>query len=242
MRVRHLASLEEPQELYLERRVAQGSPCLLEEDGAPAGYAVIDDGGTLLELFHEDFLAPAAVFSVLTASASVTSCLYQSFDLGMARLAATVQGRIEPVGIVFRNVWDPDHRTRSDISMRPATQADLLAIVGINDGFFADIDEIRGYLDRGGLSILESADTRIVGCGITEPVLPNGADVDIGMLVAPDFRRQGYGTYIVSHLKRDLLSKGLRPICGCAIGNTGLLRAVRNAGFTSDHRLLLFKP
>jgi GNAT superfamily N-acetyltransferase len=92
------------------------------------------------------------------------------------------------------------------------------------------------------LSILESADTRIVGRGITEPVLPNGADVDIGMLVAPDFRRQGYGTYIVSHLKRDLLSKGLRPICGCAIGNTGLLRAVRNAGFTSDHRLLLFKP
>jgi hypothetical protein len=115
MRVRHLASLEEPQELYLERRVAQGSPCLLEEDGAPAGYAVIDDGGTLLELFHEDFLAPAAVFSVLTASASVTSCLYQSFDLGMARLAATVQGRIEPVGILFRNIWDPDHRTRSDI-------------------------------------------------------------------------------------------------------------------------------
>jgi hypothetical protein len=53
---------------------------------------------------------------------------------------------------------------------------------------------------------------------------------------------KGYGTYIVSHLKRDLLSKGLRPICGCAIGNTGLLRAVRNAGFTSDHRLLLFKP
>jgi hypothetical protein len=55
MRNRRLASLDEPQELFLERRVADGSTWLPEQDGGLVGYAVVDDQGTLLELFYEEF-------------------------------------------------------------------------------------------------------------------------------------------------------------------------------------------
>lgn len=243
MRTAHLAALEEPQGLYLERRIAGGSTWLLEHGGSPAGYGVVEDDGTLLELFYSDALAPepAHLFTALTAGAGVKSCLYQSFDPRMVKLAAAIEARIEPVGILFRRIRDPRHWTRSDASMRPAGRADLTTIASIDDGFFADDAEIGRYLDMKGLWVLESATSRIMGCGITEPVMTGGADIDVGMLVAPDFRCRGYGAFIVSHLKFHLVSKGLRPICGCAIDNVGSQRAIQNAGFEPDHRLLAIK-
>lgn len=122
--------------------------------------------------------------------------------------------------------------------MRPATPADLGVIARIDDGFFADNDEIRRHLDIGGLSVLESPPNEIIGCGVAEPIMANGTDIDIGMMVAPDFRRRGFGAFIASHLKSQILSKGLRPICGCAIDNVGSQRALMQAGFVPDHRLL----
>jgi GNAT superfamily N-acetyltransferase len=243
MRSQRLASLDELQELYLERRVALGSAWLLEWDGGPAGYAVVDDQGILLELFHEDALATdlTSLIRTLAGAAGVTGGLFQSFDPTMTALAATARARVEPVGVLFRKILDPHHRARSDVAMRPAAPVDVRAIAMIDDGFFADDEEIRRYLDIGGLSVLEDAANRIVGCGVAEPVIPGCNAIDIGMLVAPAFRRQGYGAFIVSHLKSDVLSKGLRPICGCAIDNVGSWHAIQNAGFAPDHRLLRFK-
>lgn len=243
MRARHLASLQEPQELFLERRVTHGSTWLIEQNDAPAGYAVVEDGGKLLELFYDDSLEPglAELFSTLTAAANIKSCLYQSFDPGMEKLAAAVRAQVEPIGILFRTVLNPHHQARQDVSMRPATETDLPAIAGINDGFFADKNEVRRYLDVGRLWVLQSSATGIIGCGVAAPVFPNGTDIDIGMLVAPGFRRRGYGTFIVSHLKSHVLSKGQRPICGCGIKNVGSQRAIESAGFAPDHRLLSFR-
>lgn len=243
MRSRHLASLPEPQELFLERRVAGGSAWVLERDGGPLGYAVVDDGGTLLELFYEDALVPdpVSLFRALADAVGVKSGLCQSFDRRMMMLAAAVQARLEPVGILFRTIRDPRHQARSDVRMRPAIQADVPVIAAINDGFFTDEEEIRGYLDIGGLAVLEGSADRIIGCGLAEPVMQGGTDIDIGMLVGPDFRRQGYGSFIVSHMKSHVLSRGLRPICGCSIDNIGSQRAIQNAGFVADHRLLLFE-
>lgn len=242
MRSRRLASLDEPQELYLERRVAGGSTWLLEQEGDPVGYAVVDDLGTLLELFHEDWMASElpSLTAALVGAVGVTGGLFQSFDPTMTALALAAQVRVEPAGILFRTILDPDHRARPDAAMRPAAPADVQAIAMIDDGFFADDGEIRGYLGIGGLSVLEGTANRIIGCGVAKPVIPGGGAIDIGMLVAPDFRHRGYGTFIVSHLKFDILSKGQRPICGCAIENIGSQRAIRNAGFAPDHRLLRF--
>lgn len=243
MRAEHLASLEGPQEMYLERRVAQGRTWLLEQGDRRIGYAVIDGDGELLELFHRlsSTIDLPALLGMLAATAGVASCLYQSFDPGMRTLATAVAARTEQVGVLFRTILDPNCRPRADVSMRQADQADVARIAGIDAEFFADSDEIRRYLDLGGLWLLQTAANRVVGCGVAEPVLPGGTAIDIGMMVAPEFRRQGYGAFIVSQLKIDQLSKGLRPICGCAIDNVGSQRAIQKAGFAPDHKLLRFK-
>lgn len=213
----------------------------MEDGDSLVGYAIVDDAGTLLELFYEDAWVSDLdeLFRELAAAAAVRSGLCQSFDPNMMALAVAVRARVKPVGILFRTAENPSHAPRSDVAMRPASRTDLKAIVAIDDGFFADEDEIRGYLDIGGLFALEGPRHGIVGCGVAAPVLPDGTDIDIGMLVGPDFRRQGYGTFIVSYLKAHLISNARRPICGCAIENIGSQRAIQKAGFSPDHRLLL---
>jgi len=71
----------------------------------------------------------------------------------------------------------------------------------VGERFFDGADEIRQYLEFDRLFILDTAGGAPVGCGVARPVLANGRDVDIGMVVAPDARRRGYGTFIMSHLK-----------------------------------------
>ncbi|MEL7250492.1 MAG: GNAT family N-acetyltransferase [Bacteroidota bacterium] len=61
---------------------------------------------------------------------------------------------------------------------------------------------------------------------------------DIGMIISPDFRRQGYGTYLLSSAKGIALQQGLQPICSCEKGNVGSLRAIETNGFRTTHSLL----
>ena len=71
-------------------------------------------------------------------------------------------------------------------------------------------------------------------------VVPGRDDIDIGMVVGPEHRHRGYGSYIVAHLKSLCLSNGWRPICGCSIDNLGSQRTLERAGFASSHNLVEF--
>ena len=57
------------------------------------------------------------------------------------------------------------------------------------------------------------------GCGYLIRVLPDKEILDVGMWVNPVFRRQGYATLIISHLKETCLKAGYTPIAGCAADN-----------------------
>lgn len=239
LRRRRLAALSEPQELYLEGRVAAASTWLIERGGELAGYAVVEDSGTLLELFCEGDAGP--VVQELVAAAHVTGSLCHSFDQRMIALVAPAFRESRPIGILFRSIADRTHQSRHDASVRPAHAADVRAIAGIDDDFFTDEEEIGRYLEIGGLFVLESSAGAVMGCGVAEPAIPGSSAVDIGMMVGPAFRRRGYGRFIVSYLKADLLSRGLRPVCGCAIDNIASRKSIEAAGFVADHRLLLFE-
>lgn len=240
IRHRRLALLTEPQESFLERLVTSGSTWLFEQRGRCVGYAVVEGEGTLLEIFWEEALGlePEALFRDLAAKAGLRRALCQSFNRQAISFATAAPGRIRAVGLLFRKIVDTGHERRSDVSMRLAGPGDLDAVAALDDGFFHDEDEIRAYLDIAGLFVLETAENDIAGCGVVRPVLPGGTDVDIGMLVAPGSRRQGYGAFIISYLKARCLAKNLRPICGCGIRNIGSRKAIQRAGFVADHRLL----
>ncbi len=66
----------------------------------------------------------------------------------------------------------------------------------------------------------------------------NPVVADIGMIVSPFYRKQGYGTFLLGKAKEIAIQDGSRPICSCEKDNVGSLRAIQGNGFRSVHRLL----
>ena len=61
---------------------------------------------------------------------------------------------------------------------------------------------------------------------------------DIGIVVSPNNRKQGYGTFMLNQAKSIALDWGKRPICSCEKENIGSLKSIQNCGFVSDYQLL----
>ena len=61
---------------------------------------------------------------------------------------------------------------------------------------------------------------------------------DLGMIVAPGYRRQGLGSYMLNCTKAYCYEHNLRPICSCEVTNIGSKKAILKAGFVSRHRVV----
>lgn len=247
VRKAYLDALPEPQEFYIEGRVARGRLIRITDDGAAAGHAVIDAGGkTLLEFYLDNahLRESEAIYAALVKQFKIRRLLCKSFDPYMLYPALRKKRKPRPSGYLFRHIADDSFQEREGVHVRPARGEDVDALLSISGGFFDDGAEIDLYLadDQGLIFIFEEERTNgLIGCGISKPVLPTGTAMDIGMLVAPAYRRQGFGSYIVSYLKSHLLGRGLRPVCGCASDNAGSKRALERGGFASLYRIIEFK-
>ncbi len=234
LRNAYLHSLMEPQELYLEMHVEAGKTLWIDN----IAYAV-RCGKKLVELYVVPAEADRLVeiFSAALVASNATGVLCKSYDTQMLYAALSKSVSVQSGGLLFRRIVDLSFQPRQDVSFRQGTADDADVIFSFNDDFFQSFDEIKSYAASNGLFVLEK-DGIAIGCGIGKPVIENRPDIDIGMLVANEHRRNGYGAHIISFLKNHYLEQGLRPICGCSIDNIGSQRALRNAGFVSEHRLL----
>lgn len=234
LRDNYLASLAEPQELFLENRVLIGQVWQFAE----SAYAVVLDD-TLIEFFvvPGETRRLIEIFDAAMEASGASRVLCKSFDTQLLFTALSRDATVSTVGLLFRRICDPGFLERQEVTFRVGTTVDAVAVMGFNDGFFADREEIEDYTKTGDLFLLEKSG-EVIGCGIGKPVISGGSAIDIGMLVAPNHRHQGYGSHIVSFLKRHYLDNGLRPICGCGVSNVGSRRALESAGFVCEHRLL----
>lgn len=235
LRQQYLSQLVEPQELYLERLVAEGVVWSCKK----IAYAIVVEDTCLLEFF----IVPAwtnkaeQIFDAMLLCTGVGQILCKSYDqpllaLGMARSLA-----VKRIGNLFRQISDPTFTAREQWIFRPAVGVDLMMLAEKNDGFFDSEDEILAYANAGGLFVLR-VQGRDVGCGLAMPVIAGRGDIDIGMWVMPEYRGRGYATHIIEYLKHHFLMRGMRPICGCDIENTASYRALTSAGFISEHQIL----
>ena len=234
LREQYLDSLTQPQEMFLEKLVATGDTWQVDDEA----YAVVS-GDTLVELFlaGDDSNRLLALFDEVMQASAATAVLCKSYDRQLLFAALSRSVRVTPTGLLFRKVVDPTFRSRADLRLREGLVDDADVIAGFDDGFFEDVEEIRESARADQLVVLESGDG-VVGCGVAKPVIAGRIDIDIGMLVAPAQRGKGYGSHIIEYLKSECLRKGLRPICGCAVENVASQRALTNAGFVCEHRLL----
>jgi GNAT superfamily N-acetyltransferase len=238
LRQAYLDSLREPQELFLEGLVASGRTWCHEQ----VAYAVAR-GNQLVEFFvlpsHHGQIV--TLFDTAMDVSGATVALCKSFDTQMLFAVLSRPATVTAPGLLFRRIANPSFTPSVELELRNGLASDAEAIAEIDDGFFANLSEIQSYAEKGGLFVLQK-EGQTIGCGIATRVVAGQPAIDVGMWVAPNHRRKGHGSYIVSFLKDHYLKRGLRPICGCASQNIASHRALRAAGFESEHRILRIQP
>ena len=206
-----------------------------------AGYAITYQD-KLIELYlpkaSKKLLAD--VVSQLRSVAGIRYVLYKSFDTQLSEIAKLQNAQPEIVGHLFRHFQRRETNLPSHtFTFRPSEEKDLQDISNFNDDFFESDVEIEQYHSNQALFSLCGDNESVVGCGITTRVIPERNDIDLGMLVAQEWRGQGLGAYIINKLAMQCLSRRERPICGCSSDNKPSWSALQSAGFSSEHKNLL---
>lgn len=126
--------------------------------------------------------------------------------------------------------------------LKPATKEDLDQLIGFYHYCIGAPEFwLRGYLgnhiQRGEVFYLVQSDTIVGACEVRKSDSNEGI-ADLGMLVSPDFRRQGYGTFLLGKAKTIAHEWGCTSICSCEKDNVGSTRSIQKNGFRSAHQLL----
>lgn len=238
----HFARLGEGPELYLELLLRKANAYRLDWGGQPAGYCVRTEDGLLaeLELERPAWAAQSEIFAEVADRLDLRGARCFSFDSLLLGLCvergwvATVDGRL------FRDLLDERGPAgHENLTLRPAMPADVDCILPHREGVFESEDECREWVARGHVSVLER-DTTFLGIGLVTRVWPERPEHDVGVMIHPSHRGLGYASFILRALKRRCLDCDVRPIAGCAAKNAESMRALRRAGFASQHSLLTF--
>lgn len=182
------------------------------------------------------------IFRKVAKELGIKGAYCKSFDHLFLSVCVQFFKKISVDGILFRDHLNTPWKKelRPEISVRRGIAEDLDAIFAINDGFFENREEVEFYLKEGNLVLFEKG-SELVGCGLYQRVIARKDDFDVGMLVNPCFRRQGYGSYMVSYLRMLCIEHKYRPICGCGYENIASRKCLENAGFISRYVLLKFE-
>ncbi|MDW3650303.1 MAG: GNAT family N-acetyltransferase [Bacteroidia bacterium] len=96
---------------------------------------------------------------------------------------------------------------------------------------------IGNLIEKGEIFMLRNEEEIIGTCEVRKSI--SAPDyVDIGMIVSPNHRKKGYGSFLLNRAKEIAISWGKEPICSTTIDNLGSQKAIRNCGFRSMHQLL----
>lgn len=234
LRQQYLESLDEPQEFFLEELVRTGQ---VWTNGK--GSYGITIGNRLVEFFSPDPERATTRLRHLHDQTNFSTALVKSYDRTFMGSCQELGWTGSVGGFLFRNRKTRTQTAVPNADLRAATLSDVDALWGINDGFFESPEEIAALADTHKLWTVR-VDGEIAGCGVSNRFMENSDAVDIGMMVAPGFRRRGLGAHIVSEMADRAEDAGLRPICGCGASNVASKTTLEKAGFVSEHQMMSF--
>ena len=238
----HFRRLGEGPELYLELLLRSAMAYRLRWRGASVGYCLKSEDGYAAELDLQRCVWPdkAEIFAALADRIELPGARCFSFDSLLLGLCIERRWAAALEGLLFRDLLDERGPTRhQSLGLRPATAADLESILPHREGVFETEEECREWVARGHVSVLEKGGA-FLGIGLLTRVWSTRPEHDVGVMVHPEHRGQGYASHILRELKRRCLDAGMRPTAGCAAQNVASSRALRRAGFASQHSLFRF--
>jgi predicted acetyltransferase len=103
---------------------------------------------------------------------------------------------------------------------------------------------LEGYLstliNKGGYFIFEN-NGEILGAFEVRKSDTYPKTAHLGMVVSPNHRKKGLGTFLLGKAKETAREWNLQPICGCDQDNIGSLKSIHKNGFRIVHQMMLLK-
>lgn len=242
LRQQYLNALYESQELFLELMVPASEKYIIQLDGEDIGYFMKLNDNYLIEFYLKDKYLPkcSEIFHEIVKKQYLTGAYCKSFDSVLLKVCCHLHKSMKIVGVLYRNIIDKEIVPLNAIDeVRIATMSDFKAIAGLKEGVFDTEEEIEITIKKRAIFIFKNKGD-LIGYGIFQPAVDGQKSYDIGMAVAPNFRRKGYGTFILNYLKNHCIKNGWQPTCGCAVDNIASQKTIEKTGFVSRHNMLAF--
>lgn len=206
----------------------------------PIGYCVLNDEQKVLQFFTRDIqdgphafeqmrtqLAPSGAFVATQQAAYLSYCLDHQRSLAVnALLYREAAGPVTPSGLELRVVTEGEFEKAVEFGIA-VLGCDLGWLQGYYKDHIAKQQLFGGWKDGSLIAIGE--------CRISETQKPYA---DVGMMVAEKHRGQGLATDILRNLRHMCKARGLKAICSTEVENVAAQKAITNAGFVSEHRIL----
>ena len=208
------------------------------------GYTCVNDDNQLLQFYIiPQYLSKGAdIFKEFLAWSGIKKGIVGTNNPIYLTHALNAMEHVEIHTYLFRDGFEVSNPAKAGV-LKLCEAADLDRIVEFCQySIKAPVDWLKYYvslrIERGEIFVLEENQIIIGTCEVRRSGT-HSKFVDIGMIVSPDFRRKGYGTYLLSRAKQIAKEWEKECICSCEKNNIGSYKSISNCGFVSKFQLLV---
>lgn len=242
LRINYLYEVKLPQELFLEWMVRDGLCFRIFEKSHEVGYFIKSKNDILVEfyLLSEVIVKKEVIFSQILKDYNIKQIYCKSFDNILLTCSHTFAKSSKIIGTLFRDYAKGILiEYENQFKIRLAKKSDIPFLLGFDSGLYESPEELN-YTVSNNMVYLFEKDNFLIGCGYLIKVLPEKNYFDIGVWTNPELRNQGYGSMIISYLKKHCFSHGYTPICGCATDNIASRKTLEKNGFYAKYCIIEF--
>ncbi len=237
-------TLSGPQDGMWESLTESAVHWSIAKDGSTIGYACVDGENRLLQFFLEPRWLPLglSVLQQFIRQQGIKKGIIGTNNPICLSLVLQIQQKVEVHSYLFHDFLEIGEVRRPAGEVRLARGDDLEALIEFcHRSMGGPKFWLSGYLgdliNKGELfQFIENEE--VIG---TFEVRHSPSDTqlaDLGIIVSPDHRRKGLGTFLLSNAKAMALEQGMIPICSCEKTNLGSLKAIQNNGFRVVYQML----
>jgi predicted acetyltransferase len=211
--------------------------------GVGVGYASVDATDQLLQFYIEKpyLVIAKEILKTFVAKHGISKGMVGTNNPVFMTAALPNTVNIQVDTYLFRDFQEVEMEDKDGVLIE-GKNADLDVLINFyHKSIGADREWLSTYLgeriSKKELFYLEHRNIIIGACEVRTS-LTNQEIADIGMVVSPDHRRKGYGSFLLNKAKKLGVLRNQKPICSCEANNLGSFYSITNAGFVSNYQLL----
>ncbi len=250
LKAQYLQSLVAPMDGMWEVGFINPSPHWeIRMDGERAGYYAANNEGSLLQFY----VRPAfekhgrALFDHVIAQDTLTRAVVSTIDPAYHSFCLDVQKKTTVHTYLYEIHTEvlPDHPKAEGLDFRLIEASELNRTIAFQQACFGGEKDLSGWLRGYSGNLIERKelfvlcrDDEWLGTGECRRSDSQEDVTDLGMMVTPAHRREGWATYILTLLSAQCAARRQHAICSTTVENVGAQKAIIRSGFISRHRIM----